>query len=436
MSKVTGRERKARKDNAGPCPIMRSCGGCAWLGMPYRKQLAHKHEAMTELFAPLFARLRWNVEIEPVLGMRVLADGEREHEGYRPLRDAVVTTDDGKLPAPRGFRHKAATPFAPGPKGTLRCGFFARGTHTIVPATTCAVEAPGAREILRGVARVAQACGVTAYAEDVRRGMLRHAVVRMGWRTDDAMLTVVTAHRDLARLDEFTQALAELSPRLVTVAQNINPRPGNAILGPGTRTLAGQDRMQDRLLGCTFEISPTAFYQTNPQQTEVLYQLAIDGMDLRDGDVLMDAYCGSGTIGLCALQEAQEVGRSVRLTGVERNQAGIADAQRNAQVNHLEDRAEFVAEDATAFMKRAATEGRSIDVLAMDPPRAGSTPEFLDAAVALGPRRIVYISCNPTTQARDLETLAAGGYRLERLTPVDMFPHTDHVETVAVLTRG
>ena len=428
-------DRAARKRATGPCPIMRSCGGCAWLGMPYHKQLARKQDAMVELFGGLFGRLGWHAGIDPIVGMRMLEDGARERPGFNPLADAVVTTQDGKLPAPRGFRHKAATPFAPGPKGSLRCGFFARGTHTIVEAPTCAVEAPGAREILRGVARAAQSCGIPAYAEDVQRGMLRHAIVRMGWRSDEAMLTVVSVHRDLPRLEAFIQALSELSPRLSCIAQNVNPRPGNAILGPETSIRAGSPRMRDRLLGCTFEISPTAFYQTNPQQTEVLYQLAIDGMDLHEGDVLLDTYCGSGTIGLAAAQQAREHGVAIRLVGVERNAAGIDDARENALVNDLSDQSSFIAEDATSFMLRAASEGAHVDVLAMDPPRAGSTPEFIRAAASVAPRRIVYISCNPVTQARDLEAFAEVGYRLSRLTPVDMFPHTDHVETVATLER-
>lgn len=404
----------ARSD--GPCPVMRSCGGCEWLNLPYKKQLARKQAAMEELFAPLLEHAD-GVAVEPVVGM-----GGRAGE-------------TGKLPSPRAFRYKAATPFAPGPRGQVRSGFFARGTHRIISVPECCVEAPGARRILNEVARAAEACRIPAYNEDTHRGILRYAVLRLGWRTEEGILTIVTSQRDLPHAKEFTERLRDIDLRITTVAQNINPRVTNAILGGETRVLAGSPRMRDRLLSCTFEISPTAFYQTNPQQTEVLYQLAIDGMGLSAGDVLLDAYCGSGTIGLCAAKTAADAGAEIKLLGVERNPAGIEDAKRNAQLNGLEDCSRFVARDATDYMLRAAAHGEHVDVLSMDPPRAGSTPEFLAAAAALAPRRIVYISCNPVTQARDLEQLLRDGYRLTRLTPVDMFPHTTHVETVAALER-
>lgn len=402
----------------GPCPLMRACGGCEWLGLPYRKQLARKQAAMQELFQPILDSNRSDVrELEPIFGM-----------GGR--------AGDGKIASPRAFRYKAATPFAPGEHGEVRCGFFARGTHRIVEVPRCIVEAPGARETLNNVARIAQELGIPAYNEDTHQGILRYAVLRLGWKTNQGALTLVTSRRDVAYLDELARRVMELDQRVTCVAQNINPRVTNAILGGETRVIAGSPRMRDALLDCTFEISPTAFYQTNPQQTELLYQLAIDGMELAGGDVLMDAYCGSGTIGLCAAADARKRDKPIFLLGVERNTAGIADAKANAEINGLANSCEFIAKDATEFMLAAAREGRRIDVLSIDPPRAGSTPEFLDAAMHLAPRRITYISCNPQTQCRDLQHLMQGGYRLERLALVDMFPHTTHVETVAVLRRG
>ncbi len=409
--------RKQAKAASGPCPIMHACGGCTWIGMPYRKQLARKQQAMEELFVPLLDRMGWDVALDPVRGMGA---------------DAGAT---GKASAPRAFRHKAQTPFAPGPGGTVRCGLYARGTHDIVAVPDCPVEAPGARRILNEVARTAERLGIPAFDEDTRHGILRYAVLRMGWRTEEALLTLVTAKRDLPHADAFARTLMDFDPRIACVAHNVNTLPGNAVLGPVTHIVAGAPCMHDRLLGCTFEISPTAFYQTNPQQTEVLYRLAIDGMGLRAGDVLVDAYCGSGTIGLTAARAAADTGIEIELVGVERNEAGIADAVRNAELNGLSDRARFIAEDATAYLERAAATGGHADVVVLDPPRAGSTPAFLAAAAAMGPRTIVYISCNPATQVRDLELLGAGGYALTRLTPVDLFPHTPHVETVAVLER-
>lgn len=419
------RSKGSRKDSAqptrktvdpkSPCSIMRACGGCTALNRPYKKQLAAKQAAMEELFASLCERE--GIAVDPIRGM------------------GVTLGDPGKYPAPRGFRHKAATPFAPGKEGAVRCGFFERGTHKIVAVPECPVEAPGARQILNGIAREAERLHIPAFNEDKHLGLLRYAVVRCGWRTDQVMVTLVTAQRDLPHAQEFFEAVAALDPHIVTVAQNINGRPGNAILGEETRIVYGAECMRDQLLGCNFDISPAAFYQTNPQQTELLYQLAIDGMDLQQGDVLMDAYCGSGTIGLCAAKAAQDKDIGIMLLGVERNPAGIADARRNAELNGLTRSAWFMADDATDYILDAADNNERVDVLSIDPPRAGSTPEFLEAACALKPRRITYISCNPVTQERDLHQLLDGGYRLLKITPVDMFPHTDHTETVAVLER-
>ena len=404
-----------RHDADGPCPVMHECGGCTALNRPYKKQLAAKQAAMEELFAPLLDRE--GIQLDPIRGM------------------GVTYGDPGKYPSPRAFRHKAATPFAPGKNNTVRCGFYARGTHRIIAVPECAVEAPGCRAILNGIAKAAEHLGIAAYNEDRHLGLLRYAVLRCGWHTDEIMVTLVTAQRDLPHAQDFFDAVAALDPHIVTVAQNINGRCGNAILGEETVIVRGKDCMRDRLLACDFDISPTAFYQTNPEQTELLYQLAIDGMELKQGDVLMDAYCGSGTIGLCAAKDAEAHGEHVMLLGVERNPAGVADARRNAELNGLTRSAWFVADDATDYILDAADNNERVDVLSIDPPRAGSTPEFLEAACALKPRRIVYISCNPVTQERDLHQLLDGGYHLVRLTPVDMFPHTDHVETVAVLER-
>lgn len=386
------------------CPIAKRCGGCEWLAVPYPIQLRRKRAFCEELFG------------------EVLAADEAE------LAD-VVGMDE-----PCNYRYKAATPFAPGKNGRLRSGFYAAGSHRIVRCDECLVEAPGAREVLASVARVAERLHIAAYDEDRGCGVLRHAVLRVGYATNDTLLTVVTNGPELPRTKRFVEGLREEAPQLTSIVQNVNERRTNAILGRACKTLYGPGVMHDKLLGCTFEIGPTSFYQTNPAQTERLYGLALEGARLQPGMRVLDAYCGTGTIGICAAASCNEV----QVTGVEQVGGAVSCAKRNATANGVAERCHFVRDDATAFMTRVAREGGDAaryDVVIMDPPRAGSTPEFLGAVVALAPERVVYVSCNAVTQARDFETLRAGGYRLERLVPVDMFPHTKHVETVATLMR-
>lgn len=385
------------------CPIGRSCGGCEWLAVPYPIQLKRKQEWVEELFGQM-AR-EDEAQVEKIVGVA----GE-----------------------PVAFRHKAATPFAPAPHGRVRSGFYARGTHRIVHADACLVEDPRCRHILNEVARVATKLRIPAYDEDRGTGVLRHAIVRTGWKTDEALLTIVTNGRELRHADQFVDELRQRCPEVTSCVQNVNSRRTNAMLGHESHVLWGAGTLTDELLGCRFEIGPTSFYQTNPAQTEVLYQLAIEAAELADGDRLLDAYCGCGTIGICAAASARARGSRVEVSGVETSADGIRRAQRNAEANGLADACGFTCADATAWMERTH---ERFDVVMMDPPRAGSTPAFLEGAVRLAPRRIVYVSCNAQTQVRDLALLRQRGYRLVRLTPVDMFPHTKHVETVALLAR-
>ena len=331
---------------------------------------------------------------------------------------------------PLAYRHKAATPFAPAGHGRIRCGFYAAGTHRIIPCEKCLVEDPRARKILNGVARVAERLHIPAYEEDRGIGVLRHAVVRCGYATDDVLLTLVTNVPELRGPDRMVAALRMECPEVTSIVQNVNTRRTNAILGKQNRTLWGTGVMHDKLLGCTFEIGPSSFYQTNPEQTELLYQLALDAADLEGGMSVLDAYCGTGTIGICAAA----ANSGVEVTGVERVASAVRCAERNARANGVAERCDFVAADATEWMSRKAGE-RHFDVVLMDPPRAGSTPDFLHGVADLAPERVVYVSCNVQTQARDLEVLLGRGYTLRSVTPVDMFPHTKHVESVAVLAR-
>ena len=380
------------------CQIARDCGGCEWLAVPYPIQLRRKQEQVEELLGAM-AR-EDDAALEPIRGMD------------EPMR----------------YRHKAATPFAHGPRGRVRCGFYAAGTHRIVPCETCLVEDERARRILNSVARVAERLHIPPYDEDRGVGVLRHAVVRCGWKTEDVLLVLVTRVDELRDPGRLVSELRAACPEVTSIVQNVNDRRTNAILGRRCRTLFGPGVMHDQLLGCTFEIGPTSFYQTNPEQTEVLYQLALEGV--AGSARVLDAYCGTGTIGICAARESEDA----RVTGVEQVAGAVACARRNAEANGVQDRCRFVAADATEWMAREGARER-FDAVIMDPPRAGSTPEFLAGVAALAPERVAYVSCNVVTQARDLELLRKRGYRLERVTPVDMFPHTRHVESVVTLRR-
>ena len=380
------------------CQIARDCGGCEWLAVPYPIQLRRKQEQVEELLGAM-AR-EDDAALEPIRGMD------------EPVR----------------YRHKAATPFAHGPRGRVRCGFYAAGTHRIVPCETCLVEDERARRILNSVARAAERLHIPPYDEDRGVGVLRHAVVRCGWKTEDVLLVLVDRVDELRDPGRLVSELRAACPEVTSIVQNVNDRRTNAIMGRRCRTLFGPGVMHDQLLGCTFEIGPTSFYQTNPEQTEVLYQLALEGVA---GSARgLDAYCGTGTIGICAARESEDA----RVTGVEQVEGAVACARRNAEANGVQDRCRFVAADATEWMAREGARER-FDAVIMDPPRAGSTPEFLAGVAALAPERVAYVSCNVVTQARDLELLRKRGYRLERVTPVDMFPHTRHVESVVTLRR-
>lgn len=422
------------------CSIARSCGGCEWLSVPYPIQLKRKQAQVEELLAPLVSIN--NVTIEPIRGM-----------------DEPLT-----------YRHKAATPFAPGKGRTVRSGFYASGTHKIIASKECLVEDGRARAILNDVAYLAGQFNIHAYQEDRGKGALRHGVVRCGYATDDVMLVLVVNGQHLPHEQEFIAALRKAHPELTSIFLNVNQKRTNAILGRETRLLWGPTSMSDKLLGCTFEIGPTSFYQTNPQQTEVLYQLAIDGAlaDCALADCeqtgatqagtaqaratqtdastqaatsapasnlrVLDAYCGTGTIGLCLEHAAEAQGINLLLTGVDQVENNIQMARRNARNNKLE--AEFICDDATRYMQALAKDGQNFDVIILDPPRAGSTPTFLKATAQLAQKKIVYVSCNVVTQARDLKVLLDSGFAIERVTPVDMFPHTKHVECVVMLSRA
>ena len=369
----------------------KKCGGCPLLALPYREQLNQKQ-----------ARL------QGLLG------------GFAPVRAVQGMTE------PYHYRNKAIASFAM-QHGRLVCGLYAEGTHRVLPSADCLLQEEILNKTLAAVLEAARACRWTAYDEDRGTGLLRHTVLRSSG-DGKVLVTLVTPGADLPGSKNFCAALRKKAPWVVSIVQNINPTLSSAVLGNREKTLYGPGFVLDTLCGLQFAISSRSFYQVNPRQTEVLYRAALDAAKLTGKETVVDAYCGIGTIGLCAAPHAGQV------IGVERNPAAVKDAAANARHNKLSN-AKFVCADATEWMAAAADEGLHPDVVFLDPPRAGSTPECIAAVAKMAPRRVVYVSCDPETLARDVAIFARHGYKAKGFTPVDLFPQTRHVETVVLLSH-
>ena len=308
-------------------------------------------------------------------------------------------------------------------------GVYAMGTHRVVPVRHCLIEDRRADRIIQTIVAMLPAYKLRIYNEYTHRGFLRHILIRTGHVTGQIMVVLVATSLEFPGKKAFVQELIQRHPEITTVVLNCNQRETSMVLGTKEITLYGEGYMEDELCGKRFRISPQSFYQVNAKQCELLYRTAIDAAQLTGAETLLDAYCGTGTIGLCASDGCKQ------LIGVELNADAIRDAKENARRNGVEN-ARFLCDDAGRFMQKLAKEGNAPDVVMMDPPRAGSDQKFLQSLLMLKPKRVVYVSCNPETLARDLHVLVDGGYRAEWATPVDMFPGTEHVETVMCFSKG
>lgn len=301
----------------------------------------------------------------------------------------------------------------------------------MLPYTDCLLQDTVINQTIAAVLEAARACRWPAFEEDRGTGLLRHVLVRRGKTSGQVLVVLVTAQENLPGSRNFVKALWEKAPWVTSVVQNCNPRRTSAVLGSDVRTLYGPGKITDTLCGLQFAISPRSFYQVNPEQTEVLYAKAIEFAALTGKETVIDAYCGIGTIGLCA------AGRAKQVIGVERNPDAERNACANAAANKINN-ARFICADATDWMRAAAQPNSGLphpDVVFLDPPREGSTPACIDAVAAMKPKRVVYVSCNPETLARDLTHLTRRGWKALKIQPVDMFPHTEHVETVCLLSK-
>ena len=369
----------------------KKCGGCPLLALPYREQLAKKQARLQELLG-----------------------------GFAPVKAVQGMAE------PLHYRNKAIASFAT-QRGKLVCGLYAEGTHRVLPGADCLLQEEILNKTLAAVLDAAHACRWTAYDEDRGTGLLRHTVLRSSC-SGKVLVTLVTLGPDLPGSKNFCTALRKKAPWVVSIVQNINPTRSSAVLGSREKTLYGPGFVLDTLCGTQFAISSRSFYQVNRTQTEVLYKKALELAKLTGRETVIDAYCGIGTIGLCAAPLAKQV------IGVERNPAAVKDAAANARRNKIAN-ARFVCADATEWMAAAAGEGLHPDVVFLDPPRAGSTPECIAAVNKMKPRRIVYVSCDPETLARDVAAFTRLGWRAAKFCPVDLFPQTKHVETVVLLSH-
>ncbi len=370
----------------------KGCGGCPLIHLPYPEQLKKK-QAYAKKHLSTFGKPR------PILGM-----AEPDH-----------------------YRNKAIATFAYA-NGQLISGIYREGTHLVVPVEGCLLHEPGMDEVLTMVRETARELRLHAFQEDKNTGVLRHVLLRKGHHTGQMLLTIVTAANELPAGREFISRITAKCPQITSIVQNVNPRHSSAVLGFHERVLYGSGYIEDTLCGLTFRISPRSFYQVNSAQTEVLYREAIRLAELTGREKVIDAYCGIGTLGLAAAHQAGEV------LGIELNPTAVEDANRNAQANNIQN-VSILKGDAGRVMVKMAEEGKAADVVFMDPPRAGSSGEFLSALCKLSPKRVVYISCNVETQARDLKYLHEQGYKISVIQPVDMFPHTEHVECVVLMSR-
>ena len=389
-------ELDAKKIQKEPqCPVYRKCGGCQLQNLSYERQLQWKQDRCRKLLGSFG-------KVLPILGM------ERPYH-YRNKVQAAFAWDK------RG--------------GKIISGVYQSGTHRIVPVDSCLTEDEKADEIIVSVRKLLKAFKLRPYDEDTGRGLLRHVLIKRGFQTGEIMVVLVTGTPVFTAKKHFVEELLKLHPEITTIVQNVNGGSTSLVLGQNEKVLYGTGYITDILCGCKFRISPKSFYQINPVQTEILYGKAMDFAGLTGKERVLDAYCGIGTIGMVA---AKSGAKSV--LGVEVNRDAVKDAIANAKENNMKD-IFFTCADAGEFMENAALDGEKFDVVFLDPPRAGASEEFLRALCALAPKRAVYISCNPETLARDLRFLRANHYRIEKIQPVDMFPHTQHIETVVLMLR-
>ncbi|WP_083963691.1 23S rRNA (uracil(1939)-C(5))-methyltransferase RlmD [Spirochaeta cellobiosiphila] len=385
------KEAHPHSKNNSPCPYFKQCGGCQLLDRPYEQSLEYKNKKVRQLLSPF-------ATVPSIIGMK----------------------------HPWSYRNKMHSTFAYDKrKGTIN-GLYSEKSHKLVPIERCLIQDERGDKIVSTIKGLMKSFKMTAYNELNRQGFLRHILIKSGFDSGEMMVVLVVTTLQFPGKKNFIKVLRDKHPEITTIIQNVNDEDTTMVLGKRDVVLFGKGYIIDKLCGMTFQISAKSFYQINPVQTKVLYNKVLELAQLKSNETILDAYSGIGTIGLIASSHVKQV------IGVELNGDAVKDAIRNAKRNKVSN-AYFYEGDAGQFMEALAEEGHPLDVVFMDPPRSGSTPMFIQSLGKAKPRKVVYISCNPETLARDLELLKGEGYQTKKVQPVDMFPWTDHIEAVTLL---
>lgn len=375
------------------CPVAGKCGGCQLLHLSYAEQLKKKQKRLMQLCGKFG-------KFEPIIGMK--------QSNY--------------------YRNKVHAAFGEDRKHHIISGIYEESTHRIVPVDSCLLENQKADAIIVTIRKLAASFQIPVYHEKSGYGLLRHVLIRTGCFSGQIMVVLVLTSPVFPSKNNFVKALLREHPEITTIVLNVNHRYTSMVLGDKEQVIYGKGYIEDELLGKTFRISARSFYQVNPLQTQKLYLKAMEFAKLSGKEVVLDAYCGTGTIGMLAADKAKEV------IGVELNHSAVRDAKINAKRNGVKN-IFFYEKDAGEFMMQMAAQKAFVDVVLMDPPRTGSDEAFLGALAALSPKRVVYISCNPETLSRDMEYLVKQGYGFSQGVGVDMFPWTNSIEAVVCLER-
>lgn len=403
-------EQESKERTKPDCDYFFKCGGCQLRHLSYESQLKYKQERVENLFAGLHT-------VNPIIGMD-------NHCNYRNKIHATFGSDK---------------------RGRKILGIYEENTHHVIPIKDCMIQDKYANEILKTIGQITQKLNIPVYDENKKTGVLRHVLIRRGIKTNQTLVAIVVADMEFRNKEKFIDLLRKSHPDINTIVMNLNNKKTTKVLGDTQAVLYGRGYIEDELCGYRFQISPKSFYQVNPVQTEKLYEKAIEMAKLSGEERVIDAYCGVGTISIILNSKAKDI------IGVELNKDAIKDAVSNAKLNNIEN-IKFYTGDAGEFMLKLGKikskknsldkkdideniqKNSDIDVVFIDPPRSGSDEKFLRSLCKLAPKKVVYISCNPETQKRDIEYMMKNGYKIREIQPVDMFPNCKDVETVILLS--